>query len=52
MEEIVVQVAIQVPALALVSFVFLRLFERILDVQGKKLDRLTDALDELRRAKT
>lgn len=51
MEQVIVQIAIQVPALALVSFVFLRLFERILDMQGKKLDRLAEALDELRRAK-
>ena len=47
----IVQVAIQVPALALVSFVFLRVLQLVLDIQGKKIDRLSDAVDELRRAR-
>jgi len=48
---VIVQVAIQVPALALVSFVFLRVLQLVLDIQGKKIDRLSDAVDELRRAR-
>ena len=51
MEQVIVQVAIQVPALALVSFVFLRVLQLVLDIQGKKLDRLSDAIDELRRTR-
>jgi len=51
LEQVIVQVAIQVPALALVSFVFLRVLQLVLDIQGKKLDRLSDAIDELRRTR-
>jgi len=51
LEQVIVQVAIQVPALTLVSFVFLRVLQLVLDIQGKKLDRLSDAIDELRRTR-
>lgn len=43
MEQVVIQIAVQVPALFLLSFVFLRVFTLVLDTQGKKLDRLADA---------
>ena len=51
MEQVILQIAVQVPALALVSFVFLRVLQLVLDIQGKKLDRLSDAIDELRRTR-
>jgi len=50
--EAILQVAIQVPALALVSFVFLRAFQMVLDTLGRKIDRLADAIEQLARRKS
>jgi len=45
--EAIIQVAIQVPALFIMGFVFLRILDKVLDVQGKKIDRLADAIEAL-----
>jgi len=43
LDDAIIQVAIQVPALFIVGYVFLRVLSLVLDVQGKKLERLADA---------
>ena len=49
MDTAIIQIAVQVPALAFVSIVFLRVLNLVLDIQGKKIDRLADAIEaELR----
>lgn len=47
MEEAIVQVAIQVPAIALVVFFSLRVLGMVLDIHGRKIDRLVDAVEKL-----
>ena len=47
MEQVILQIAVQVPALALVAFVFLRVLQLVLDVQGRKLERLADSIDRI-----
>ena len=47
--EAITQIAIQVPALAILGLVFYKVLGKILDEQGKKLERLADAVAELAR---
>lgn len=47
MEQVIVQVAIQVPALALVVFFSGWVLRLVLDIQGRKIDRLSDAVEKL-----
>lgn len=43
MEEALIQAAIQVPSVVVLGYIFLRVLQMVLDVQGRKLDRLADA---------
>jgi hypothetical protein len=45
MEQTILQIAVQVPALFIMGAVFLKVLGMVLDVQGKKLDRLADAIE-------
>lgn len=45
MESVVIQIALQVPALALVIFFSLQVVRMVLDNQGEKLDRVIDVLE-------
>lgn len=41
------QIVVQVPALALISFVFLRVLTIILNEQGRRIDKMADSLSKL-----
>lgn len=45
MESVIIEIAVQVPALALVIFFSLQAMKMILDVQGRKLDRVIDVIE-------
>ena len=47
METALTQVAIQVPAVLVLGYVFIRVLTMVMDVQGRKIDRLADAVDTL-----
>lgn len=47
MEQVTIQVAVQVPALFLVSFVFLQVLKLVLNQQGAKIDKLADGVSDL-----
>lgn len=40
--EALLQVAIQVPAIGVMGFVFLKVFQALLDMHGQKNDRMVD----------
>ena len=45
MESALLQVAIQVPAIIVLGYVFLQVLRMVMDVQGQKLDRMTVILE-------
>lgn len=45
--DTIAQIAVQVPALALLSFVFLSVLKLILNEQGRRIDKVAEALDKL-----
>jgi len=45
METALLQVAIQVPAIIVLGYVFLQVLRMVMDVQGQKLDRMTVILE-------
>lgn len=47
MEETLKQIAIQVPSTALVVYFSLQVVKIVLDKQGQKLEKLTDAIERL-----
>ena len=47
MEQAVLQVAVQVPALFLVIIFALKVIQYVLDQQGRKIDRMAEALEKL-----
>jgi hypothetical protein len=46
-EQIIIQVAVQVPALAMVCSVFFLLLRHVLDIQAAERERVTKLLEQL-----
>jgi len=47
MEDAIVQIAVQVPAIALIVYFSIRALTLVLDTYGRKIDRLADAVEKL-----
>jgi hypothetical protein len=47
MEETLKQIAIQVPSIVVLSYVFLQVLKEVLNDQGRKIERLVDAVEKL-----
>jgi len=46
MENAIVQIAVQVPAMAIMAYVCLKVLTMVMDVQGRKIERLVDAVEK------
>ena len=47
MEDAVIQVAIQVPAILVLGYVFSSVLKTILNEQARRIDRMADTLEKL-----
>jgi hypothetical protein len=47
LEQWLPQVIVQVPGMLVLAWVFLRVIDLLMDIYGKKLDRLADAVEKL-----
>ena len=48
MEQALIQVAIQVPAILVIGYVFLRVLEMVMDERKTTLEKLISAIDSLK----
>jgi hypothetical protein len=47
LEQWLPQVAVQIPGMLILAWVFLKVIDVLMDVYGKKIDRLADAVEKL-----
>lgn len=48
MEQLLPQIAVQGFGMVIMGYVFLQIMKMVLDAQGKRTDRVVDALERLR----